>query len=96
MQSYFSKPGATLIDVRTPEEYQEKHAPDAINIPLGEVMNRIDEFRNFSKPVLLYCLSGNRSGMAEMLLRAQGVEAVHNAGGLEEVLAALDVLNKEL
>ena len=96
MKSYFSRPGATVIDVRTPEEFREKHAPGAINVPLGEVMYRIDEFKNLSKPILLYCQSGNRSGMAEMLLRARGIEAVHNVGGLKEVLTTLEAIQKKV
>ena len=35
-----------LIDVRETEEYLDGHVPGAIHIPLNEVPNRVDEFRN--------------------------------------------------
>ncbi len=76
----------SIVDVREPYEFQMQHAEGAVNIPLGQVMSRVDEFARMKKPVLLYCQSGNRSGQAEMLLRSAGLEDVYNIGGIFEVI----------
>lgn len=74
----------TLIDVRRPEEYDEGHLVDSINIPLQEIEDRLSEI-SVQKPVVLYCRTGNRSGQAAELLKEKGYEAVLNAGGLAEL-----------
>ncbi len=79
----------TLIDVRTPEEFQSGHVEGAINIPLDTIPYRIEEVAALPAPRVLYCRSGNRSGMAVQILRQAGVSDVHNGGSLEEVLYAL-------
>jgi phage shock protein E len=76
----------TLVDVRTPEEYAGGHVPGAINIPLDEVQSRLDEFRNMPKPVVAYCRSGARSGMATSILKQAGVQDVVNGGGITDVM----------
>jgi len=80
---------ATLIDVREPWELAEGKVSGAMNIPLGEVTGRIEEFRGMDKPLILFCRSGNRSGMAAAILQAQGVKDVHNGGAWDQVATAL-------
>lgn len=82
----FSQKEVTLIDVREPFEFAMGHAPGAVNIPLGTVPSRIDEFRKMPQPVVLYCRSGNRSGQAAMYLKACGLSEAYNAGSLEDVM----------
>ena len=84
MKSDFSK--ASLVDVRTPEEYGQGHYPGAVNIPLNEVPQRIEEFKDMQKPVVLYCRSGNRSGMAVSILKQNGLTDVYNGGGLSDLI----------
>lgn len=81
--------GATLIDVRTPEEFRMGHAEGAINIPLDTIPYRVADVAALPAPRILYCRSGNRSGMAVQILRQAGVTDVHNGGSLEEVLYAM-------
>jgi len=76
---------SVFVDVRTPSEFEEAHAPNAINIPLDQIVNRVDEIRSMQRPVVLYCRSGNRSEMAAVLLRQKGMQNVTNGGGLEDV-----------
>lgn len=76
---------ATIVDVRTAEEYKGEHFPNAINIPLDEVAQRINEFKEMPKPIVAYCRSGNRSGMAVSLLKQNGISDVINAGGLDDL-----------
>lgn len=76
----------TLVDVRTPEEYAGGHVPGAINIPLDQIQNRLDEFKDMPKPVVAYCRSGARSGMATSILKGAGIQEVINGGGIQDVL----------
>ena len=55
---------ASIVDVRTPGEFAGQHVAGAINIPLDEVAQRINELKELPKPIIAYCRSGNRSGMA--------------------------------
>lgn len=77
---------ATFVDVRTPEEFEEQHYPGAINIPLNEVQQRVDELKAMKQPIVAYCRSGNRSGLAVSFLRQQGITEVYNGGALESLL----------
>ncbi|HEY8690361.1 MAG TPA: rhodanese-like domain-containing protein [Chitinophagaceae bacterium] len=80
------KNNATIVDVRTPEEFVESHFPNAINIPLDQVQQRINEFIKMPKPIITYCRSGARSGMAMSFLTQSGIAEVQNGGGLEDML----------
>ena len=73
---------ASVVDVRTPGEYLEGHYPGAINIPLNELPNRLEEFKELKSPIVAYCRSGARSGMAVSLLKQNGFSEVYNGGGL--------------
>jgi len=77
---------ATIIDVRTPNEYQQGHFPGALNIPLAEVSVRLSEIKGMKQPIVMYCLSGARSGVAVSLLKQTGVAEVYNAGGIGDIL----------
>lgn len=77
---------ATILDVRTPEEFAVQHVPGAINIPLAEVAQRISELKELPKPVIAYCRSGNRSGMTVAILKQNGIAEAVNGGGIEEMM----------
>lgn len=75
-----------LIDVRTPEEFEENAIPGAILIPI-ENENFIERIETFDKnqPIYLYCRTGNRSSRAADLLVQLGFTQVYNyTGGMEE------------
>lgn len=74
-----------FVDVRTPQEYASGHIASAVNIPLDQLMGRMDELKHAEGPIVLYCRSGNRSGMAQLLLQAQGFRNLHNGGGLDDL-----------
>jgi rhodanese-related sulfurtransferase len=71
--------GALLVDVRTPWEYGRGHLPGALNVPVGEIAERVEELRR-GLPVVVYCAAGVRSRSAAEILRRAGVEPVHNLG----------------
>ncbi|MEB3101984.1 rhodanese-like domain-containing protein [Ferviditalea candida] len=60
-----------LADVREPHEYQRGHIQGAVNIPLSQLRNRINDFPN-DKPIYLYCQSGMRSKQAAKILSKSG------------------------
>jgi thioredoxin 1 len=76
------QPGAQLVDVRTPEEYNEKHLKGAthININDKDFEKRLGELDK-SKPVYIYCLSGGRSSRAANLAVKTGFKEVYNLEG---------------
>jgi len=81
---------ATLIDVREPHELDLDGAvPNAINIPLGDVPHRVEEIKEMSKPIVVFCRSGNRSGNAAIFLQSQGLDDVYNGGGFQDVIDIL-------
>jgi phage shock protein E len=81
--------GALLLDVRTPEEFASGHVEGAVNVPIGELDERMHEIEALtggdeSKPIVVYCSSGRRSGMAKDKLLAAGYEQVTNLGGIDD------------
>jgi phage shock protein E len=80
-----NEPGATLVDVRTVEEFEIGHVENTINIPMDQVPGRLDEFKEMSKPLVVFCQSGNRSGQVANFLVNQGLLEVYNGGGWVEV-----------
>jgi len=72
---------ATIIDVREPFEFEEGCVKGSVNIPLGQVPQKVEEFKAMKKPLVLCCASGGRSGQAVQFLEANGVEDVYNGGG---------------
>ena len=78
--------GAIVIDVRRPEEYSLSHLDGAINIPHSELADRISEIETYKdKPVVLYCRSGHRAGIAKEILESKGFQHAINAGGLTDL-----------
>jgi rhodanese-related sulfurtransferase len=76
---------AVFVDVRTKPEFNSGHIPGAKNIPLDELMGRLDELNEINGPLILYCRSGNRSGMALHLLLEAGWANLYNGGGIDDV-----------
>ncbi len=79
------KAGAKVIDVRTTEEFNEEHYPNAINIPVDQLRNRLGELGGKNESIVLYCASGSRSAFAAKILKSAGYTEVVNAGGLDDM-----------
>jgi len=79
--------GAVLLDVRTPEEYQQGHIPQSINIPLDHlnVLSYPAE-----TPLYVYCHSGQRAGQACTWLKQQGYLHVTDIGGIVSFHGSLE------
>ncbi|NDO72870.1 MULTISPECIES: rhodanese-like domain-containing protein [Shewanella] len=81
--------GAMLVDVRTPEEYAEGHLPEAVNIPFEQIAEAFAK-QGIAKdtPVVVYCRSGRRSGIAKESLEKAGYQEVYNGGGYDSLKAS--------
>lgn len=71
---------AVVLDVRTPEEFEEGHIPKATLIPLQELESRLGELDK-DETYLVVCRSGNRSAQASELLVQEGFKKVYNMTG---------------
>jgi phage shock protein E len=73
--------GAIVVDVRSEAEFQQRHLPGAENIPLDRLRDqKIHVAPNRNQPLLLYSMSGTRSGMGKVMLRRMGYPNVFNLG----------------
>ena len=75
-----------IVDVRTKQEFSGGAFPGAINIPLDEIQNHIDEFGSLSRDITVYCASGARSSYAQNFLLKSGFTNVKNGGGLMQMM----------
>jgi phage shock protein E len=74
------KNGATILDVRTAQEYRGGHIKGSINIPLNSLSGQLSKIKK-DKPVITCCASGMRSASAKGILKSSGYSEVHNGGG---------------
>ena len=72
--------GAQLVDVREPDEFAGGHLEGATNIPVDQVAQHLETFRENRS--LLYCQSGLRCQRAIQIFRRYGIEDVHNLGAM--------------
>ncbi|MCL2656164.1 MAG: rhodanese-like domain-containing protein [Betaproteobacteria bacterium] len=77
--------GPVVIDVRTSEEYAQRHINDALNLPYDTISVRIAvAVPDKNTPIVLYCRSGRRAETALHVLKGMGYSKVENYGGLDE------------
>ena len=80
---------ALVLDVRTPQEYQQGHLPTAKNIPINQLSDRLSDVAALVggdklHPIVVYCQSGGRAARAKRLLLQAGYTQVTNLGGLSD------------
>jgi rhodanese-related sulfurtransferase len=75
--------GATVLDVRNPDEYENGHVAGAVLIPLPELPDRLDEVPS-GDPLLVICQAGARSQRACELLAEEGRSVANVIGGTGE------------
>ena len=79
-----------LLDVRSPGEYMAGHVRGAINLPLERFMQDIAQVApDKDAPIVLYCVSGARSGMACDAMRQLGYRQAINGGSAANVALQL-------
>lgn len=72
--------GAYIIDIREKGEYERGHLINAVNIPLSQLRERVDEIPK-DRPVYLHCRSSQRSYNAIMALQHMGFDNLYNISG---------------
>lgn len=85
LKELVKNPSTIVVDVRNSWEFETAHIPSARNIPLEELPYKIAEFKSYKSPIVLYCRSGARSGMAASILKQNGITNVYNGGGLDDM-----------
>lgn len=77
------RPGDYLVlDVRTPQEYAAGHLENAMNIPHDRLVEQLPQVQKYAAaPVLVYCQSGKRAGMAAETLAQAGFSNLHHLTG---------------
>ena len=81
-----------IIDVRERKEYANGHIKNAINIPLSELRERINEIPK-EKPVYLHCRTGQRSYNATLALQNLGFNNIYNITGSFLALSFYEYFN---
>jgi phage shock protein E len=71
--------GAVIIDVRSPQEFDNGHIKGSKNIPVNIIQREVHSIKKMGKPIITVCQSGARSGMAKGILKNAGIE-VYNGG----------------
>jgi len=78
--------GGQLVDVRSTVEYCKGALSGAVCMPAESMQHHINTLDS-TKPVLIYCHSGQRSAMAKQFLELMGFENVHNIGSYQNYVA---------
>ena len=80
------KDKALVVDVRSPEQYEKEHIPGAVNLPLDQLEEKLDQLPR-DKPIVVYCGSSRctASLKAARLLSEKGFTNVYRyVGGLAD------------
>jgi phage shock protein E len=92
--------GAVVLDVRTASEHASGHVKGDHNIAVDDLDAKAADVAALvgadkSKPVIVYCRSGNRSARAKRILTAQGYTNVTDAGGFSSIVGQIPALRAE-
>ena len=72
-----------VVDVRTKEEYDKRHIPHALWIPIEDIREgKLDALPDKNRPILLYCWTGRRAEDSAVMLVKYGYRNVYEFGGL--------------
>ena len=71
-----------ILNVSTKKEHEKDHLPNALNIPLHELRDHLDELPK-DQPIYVHCFIGLRGHIASRILQNNGFDAINVAGGLK-------------
>lgn len=78
-----SNPNAIVLDVRKQDEYDKKHIPNALLVPVQELRNgNFDSLPDKDATLIVYCWTGRRAEEAAEILAANGYKNIYEMGGL--------------
>ena len=70
-----------ILDVRSAEEFAEGHVPGALNVPHSRIASHLATLGSIQQPVLVYCRSGRRAGIALETLTDLGFKQLYHLDG---------------
>lgn len=77
--------GAILVDVRSPQEFEEGHLEKAISLPEYEIRRNVNEILpDKLQTIIVYCSTGHRGQKAQCILQRLGYQKVYNLGKVLE------------
>jgi len=74
--------GAVMVDVREDDEWEAGHAPVAVHVPMGQVVERMGELPT-DRTIVCMCRVGGRSGSVAVHLAGAGYDVRNIAGGMQ-------------
>ncbi|MBQ6297597.1 MAG: rhodanese-like domain-containing protein [Selenomonadaceae bacterium] len=78
-------PNVIVLDVRTPDEYEKKHIPNAILVPLEELREgNFASLPDKNQTILIYCWTGRRAQDSAQILVDKGYKNVYEFGGIAD------------
>ena len=80
----------SLVDVRSNQEFVAAHLPGAIHIPMDALQFNLSLIHELPRPIIVYCHSGYRSGIAVEFLQQHNIEGAINGGGLSQLMHLFD------
>jgi len=73
-----TRESAVVVDVCEPEAFKQGHIEQAINLPLGQIKDKIAKLnKHKSKPIIVACQNGSRSARAVSILRRNEFNQVY-------------------
>lgn len=78
--------GAIVIDVRTPQEFDQGKVSESINIPVDRIAANSERIKNMNRPVVFCCASGMRSSNAVKVMKDKGLKEGYDGGSWYNVL----------
>lgn len=86
-----SNPEAIILDVRAPEEFEKKHIPNALLVPVDDLKsNDFSKLPDKNATILIYCWTGRRAEDAAKILADNGYKNVYEFGGIVDWTGALE------
>lgn len=75
----FVEQGAVLVDVRSPQEFEEGHLENAILLPEYEIKENVKQILPHKEQIIIvYCSTGHRGQKAQQILNQYGYQKVYN------------------
>lgn len=88
---------ATVLDVRTIEEFEAGNIDQAINVPLHNIEDQIEIIKSLPRPIIVCCEHGVRSQFAVAFLVKNGLKDIFDGGGwrnLQQYLHSIETNNQ--
>lgn len=93
LETMLKNPQTQIIDVRTLDEFQTAHIPNALHMPYDTIETTITtQLPIRDTPIILYCRSGKRAEIAKTTLTKMGYSHVINAGGYTQLNTTIQSL----